>query len=420
MLMHTNRIEFLDLQFDRATFEQVKAWLRSVTPAKPYGYVVTPNVDLTVRAHREQGLSQLYSDADLCVCDSQILRLLARTCGIKLPLVPGSDLAATTLSQLAKSGDTIAVVGSTPMSVSQLRDKFPAIKFVHHEPPMGLRQDPIARRAAAEFIASSGARFTLLAVGSPQQEMIANEVGSCSGAGGIALCIGAGLDFITGEQKRAPKIIQKLSLEWAHRLASNPRRLWRRYLVEGVRIFPIYAKWRARNLSRRSLTIFAAVIGGAGLVLLGVLWERAGRTAGSVTATVPQPAGIAQNTIATPKFAQAPDATTSCRTECRATVCRSAGQSRRQVYPPHGRRRSGARAQLPGAGRVLRSRQRGRRGRTGGCTGCAQPNASPRLSSQRLRRRLPRGRSTIGLPVHLHLRRIVAADTGGRTLGEVP
>ena len=71
MLMHTNRIEFLDLQFDRATFEQVKAWLRSVTPAKPYGYVVTPNVDLTVRAHREQGLSQLYSDADLCVCDSR-------------------------------------------------------------------------------------------------------------------------------------------------------------------------------------------------------------------------------------------------------------------------------------------------------------------------------------------------------------
>lgn len=302
MLMHTNRIEFLDLQFDRATFEQVKAWLRSVTPAKPYGYVVTPNVDLTVRAHREQGLSQLYSDADLCVCDSRILRLLARTCGIKLPLVPGSDLAATTLSQLAKSGDTIAVVGSTPISVSQLRDKFPAIKFVHHEPPMGLRQDPIARRAAAEFIASSGARFTLLAVGSPQQEMIANEVGSCPGAGGIALCIGAGLDFITGEQKRAPKIIQKLSLEWAHRLASNPRRLWRRYLVEGVRIFPIYAKWRARNLSRRSLTIVAAVIGGAGLVLLGVLWERAGRTAGSVTATVPQPAGIAQIQLPPPNL----------------------------------------------------------------------------------------------------------------------
>src|SRR5881628_3239252 len=100
---------------------------------------------------------------------------------------------------------------------------------------MGLKHKPAARDAAAEFIASADARFIFLAVGSPQQEMVAHEVSSIEGATGIALCIGAGLEFVTGEQKRAPKTMQLLGLEWAHRLLSNPRRLWRRYLVDGIK-----------------------------------------------------------------------------------------------------------------------------------------------------------------------------------------
>jgi spore germination cell wall hydrolase CwlJ-like protein len=111
------------------------------------------------------------------------------------------------------------------------------------------------------------------------------------------------LDFITGAQKRAPLFLQKLNLEWAHRLASNPRRLWRRYLVEGVRIFPIYAKWRTRNLTGRGLVTVAVVIVGVGLVLLGVwLWARAGTTAGSITEPVPEPAGIAQIQLPPPNL----------------------------------------------------------------------------------------------------------------------
>jgi exopolysaccharide biosynthesis WecB/TagA/CpsF family protein len=60
----------------------------------------------------------------------------------------------------------------------------------------------------------------------------------------VAFCIGAGLEFLIGDQKRAPRFLQRLNLEWAHRLATNPRRLWRRYLVEAWAIFPIYRRWR--------------------------------------------------------------------------------------------------------------------------------------------------------------------------------
>lgn len=242
--MRTDRINFLDLHFDRLTFEQVKRRLQAAKGAIPYCYVVTPNVDHVICIHREPSLRAIYEEANLCVCDSRILRLLARLRGIRLPLVLGSDLAATVLAEVVEPGDRIAVVGGNASTLDRLRVKFPQLDFTHHAPPMGLRSNPEARQKAAEFIAAAKARFIFLAVGSPQQEMIASEAKSIHGAQGVALCVGAGLEFVTGEQRRAPRAVQRLGLEWAHRLISNPGRMWRRYLVDGVKIFPLYLRWR--------------------------------------------------------------------------------------------------------------------------------------------------------------------------------
>ena len=266
--MRTNRVEFLDLNFDRLTFSQVRDGLRAVTPSTPYGYIVTPNVDHLVRLRREPRLRPLYEAAKLCLCDSRILKLLARFSGIKLPLVPGSDLSASLFENMIKPGDRIAIVGATPDFLDRLRSRYPDADFVHHIPPMGLRKNAKARTEAAEFIASSKARFTFITVGSPQQEMIARETRDMPGAGGTALCVGAGLEFLTGDQKRAPRQLQLLGLEWAHRLATNPRRLWRRYLVEGPRILPIYIGWATRG-RRKWLAAGAAALVAA--ILLAII-----------------------------------------------------------------------------------------------------------------------------------------------------
>jgi exopolysaccharide biosynthesis WecB/TagA/CpsF family protein len=214
-----------------------------VTPTTPYEYVVTPNVDHIVRLHHDPSLASAYEASTLCVCDSQILRILARLSGTRLELVRGSDLTAAIFQKVIDDGDIIAVVGSTAAQVAELKKQLPRVNFSHYEPPMNLRRNAAARQAAAQFVVSSGARFTLIAVGSPQQEMIAHEISLNKDAQGMALCIGAGLDFVTGSQKRAPKVLQSAGLEWAHRLASDPRRLWKRYLVDGLRIVPIYLRW---------------------------------------------------------------------------------------------------------------------------------------------------------------------------------
>jgi exopolysaccharide biosynthesis WecB/TagA/CpsF family protein len=253
--MRTDRVEFLGVRFDCLTFEQVKR--RLAKGGDGFRYVVTPNVDHIVRLNSRPELLPIYDQAELCVCDSRVLRLLSRIHGLNLPLVPGSDLTAEIFAHVVEPGDVVAVVGGTKVLLEKLRSLYPSVDFLHHQPPMNLRTNPQARREAAQFIAESQARFAFLAVGSPQQEMIARETGTMAGASGTALCIGASLEFLTGDQKRAPRWVQQLGAEWVHRLLSNPKRLWRRYLVEGMAIVPIFARWSLTGPGPRPTRVFA-------------------------------------------------------------------------------------------------------------------------------------------------------------------
>lgn len=248
--MHTDRVEFLGIRFDQLTQGQVVERMKSVTDVTPFGYVVTPNVDHVVRLDGEgsnSAIGSAYTEADICVCDSRVLALLARLRGVDLPTVTGSDLTAILMETVVVAGDRIAVVGGTTGLIERLSVRYPDFTFLHHLPPMGLRENAEAQIAAANFISDAKCRFAFLAVGSPQQELIAARV---VGGTGFGFCIGAALEFLTGDQVRAPVLLSRMGLEWAHRLASSPRRLWRRYLIDGPRIFQLAWRWRPSPKSK--------------------------------------------------------------------------------------------------------------------------------------------------------------------------
>jgi N-acetylglucosaminyldiphosphoundecaprenol N-acetyl-beta-D-mannosaminyltransferase len=246
--MRTERESFLDVEFDVEPAERLLRRIGAVSAETPFQFLVTPNVDHIVRLHRQEpelpGLGEAYGSADYCICDSRVLALLAGWRGVNLPVLPGSDLTRILLERIVEKGDRIAIVGGDEDTLQALRTRFPHVKFVQHCPPMGLLGNPSARREAAEFIVSQKARYAFVCVGSPQQELIAAEAASIAGGGGLALCVGASLDFLTGREKRAPRLARRLGLEWAHRLLRNPKRLWRRYLVEGPEIFLLAYRWR--------------------------------------------------------------------------------------------------------------------------------------------------------------------------------
>lgn len=243
------RTRFLNIGFDNLNFGEVLRQISRVTASQPYRYLVTPNVDHVIRSDRaahpaDAKLQMIYEKADWCLCDSRVLAKLARLRGVRLSVVPGSDLTWRLFSEVLEPGDRIAIIGGTEAAVRHLEAQHEMIEFLHHSPPMGLRDNPRARANAVSFAVEAGARFTLLAVGSPQQELLAQEIAETAKGRGVALCIGASIDFLTGTQRRAPYLLQKAGLEWAYRLASNPARFWRRYLVEGPRVLPMVVRWQ--------------------------------------------------------------------------------------------------------------------------------------------------------------------------------
>ena len=123
---------------------------------------------------------------------------------------------------------------------------------------MGFIRSQHEVQKCVEFVVKTQTPLIFLAVGMPQQEILASHIADHPQAGGVGLCIGASIDFLTGQQRRAPVWVQKAGLEWLYRLLSDPRRLASRYLIDCPRIFYLIcfrrriARADSRARSRRS------------------------------------------------------------------------------------------------------------------------------------------------------------------------
>ncbi|WP_126172160.1 WecB/TagA/CpsF family glycosyltransferase [Altericroceibacterium xinjiangense] len=240
-----DNVDFLELPFaplDMSTVVQ-SIVLRPIDAA--FTYVVTPNVDHVVRLQRSRSdLWPAYRGAWMVLCDSRILHMLARVAGSDLPVVPGSDLTVRLFEEGIGNDDPVAILGGRADMVAAVADRYGLRNVRHYDPPMGFIKDAREVARAVRFLVEAKARYSFLAVGSPQQEIIAHRVALTGSACGIGFCVGASLDFLSGEQDRAPLMMQHLALEWLYRLASDPRRMWRRYLIDGPQIFLIHQAWR--------------------------------------------------------------------------------------------------------------------------------------------------------------------------------
>jgi len=226
-----NTINFLSLKFDDIEAGEVVATLLERRPSARFAYIVTPNADHLARLKRLPELRKLYDAAWLRLLDSQLLRRAAQALGLHAPRVAtGADVTALLLSVLAPQ--KIALIGLDEKYLPALAARYPHLTFVHHNPPPHLLYDHQAIASARDFAVREAAAFTLIALGSPIQELLAHAIWLQPESTGCGLCIGAALEFLSGARRRAPVWMQRAGLEWLFRLAQNPTRLARRYLLD--------------------------------------------------------------------------------------------------------------------------------------------------------------------------------------------
>ena len=233
-------LDFADVDAPRA------AELLARRPASdPFGYVVTPNADHLVRLHKHPELAPLYQGAMLRLLDSRVVAVASRVIGLPAPCVaPGSDLTAMLLRNHVSGRERVTIVGLSAQWLPALMQRTGITDPAHCDPPVGFDLDPHTMREAVDFVLAHPARFVFLAVGSPQQEVLAAAIAATGRATGIGLCIGASLEFLAGAANRAPRWMQSAGLEWLYRLGGSPRRLARRYLLDSPAVFGMLVRAR--------------------------------------------------------------------------------------------------------------------------------------------------------------------------------
>ncbi|GLK81895.1 WecB/TagA/CpsF family glycosyltransferase [Methylopila turkensis] len=238
------RTRFLGVDYDPLEMDAVVSRLLERPAEAPFAALVTPNSAHVVRlAEGDPAIARAYSQAWLCVNDSRVVHFLAKSRRVELPATPGADLVIELLGdpRFDRSSPVLLVGGDTE-TFDALVTKACLTAARHFEAPMRLLSDRLAFDQTVAFVESNPSRYVFLAVGSPQQELLAEDLRRRGEATGVGLCIGAGVEFLTGRRKRAPAWLSRIGMEWLFRLASEPRRLWRRYLVDSPRILRLYLK----------------------------------------------------------------------------------------------------------------------------------------------------------------------------------
>jgi N-acetylglucosaminyldiphosphoundecaprenol N-acetyl-beta-D-mannosaminyltransferase len=203
------------------------------------GSIVTLNVDILRAATRDRRLAALVSDAEIVVADGMPLVWATTMAGSPVPeRVTGASLVSTLAETAAECGRSVYLIGGDPgvpeAAAEALAEQFPGLRIAGTEsPPYGFEKDEQHVTDLVARVARTRPDLVLVGLGFPKQEHLIARLRRAIPHAWMLGC-GAGIPMAAGQFRRAPVALQRIGAEWLHRLALEPRRLARRYLVHNV------------------------------------------------------------------------------------------------------------------------------------------------------------------------------------------
>ena len=248
--------QLLGMEIDALTMEgavdRMWKWINDSPQTEGCRYVVTPNVDHAVLLHENEDLQAAYRDAHLVLADGFPIVMASKLLNQPVPeRVAGSELVPRMFDFFNHYGDLKvfllgAAEGVAEVAAKNMLQQWPKVQTVGvYSPPMGFENDKVECANILTRIAACKPDVVVVGLGAPKQELWVHRHHKLIDAK-VALCVGATIDFLAGEQKRAPLWMQKHNLEWAHRMFSQPKRLVKRYAKDAW-VFPqlVFRQWVA-------------------------------------------------------------------------------------------------------------------------------------------------------------------------------
>jgi N-acetylglucosaminyldiphosphoundecaprenol N-acetyl-beta-D-mannosaminyltransferase len=203
------------------------------------GWICSMNLHNLRQWRRSAELQELVADADLVVADGMPLVWAGRLQGFLFPeRVAGSSLINTLTAAAADSGASVFLLGGNPgtaeKTAKELVKRNPHGRLVGTLcPPVGFERDPDSLDRIAQTLTDAAPNIVFVGLGCPKQERLILELRPRLPSTWFVPC-GVAFSMVAGEFPRAPRVVQKLGLEWLHRMLQEPKRLYRRYLFQGI------------------------------------------------------------------------------------------------------------------------------------------------------------------------------------------
>jgi exopolysaccharide biosynthesis WecB/TagA/CpsF family protein len=234
--------DILGVPIHNVTRDQVLKLIEERIVEGKAGYILTPNVDHICRCRKDAALREAYRNCFLSVADGVWVIWASRLLGTPLrEKISGSDLVEWVSEHFARRGYSLFLLGAAEgiadAAAVALRRRYGKLQIKGtYSPPMGFEKDPVALAETIRRVREAQADLCFVALGSPKQEILMHRFYEACGVP-VMVGIGAGLDFAAGKVRRAPQWIIRIGMEWLWRMWREPRRLWRRYLIEDAPFF---------------------------------------------------------------------------------------------------------------------------------------------------------------------------------------